>query len=273
MIRNKEWQIKDDALIKVLQDEICLADDMSKHIEEIYDRQLRMTPYRLLCLGYLITGRNNLDSSQKLIEANLVHQVHYICRNSFELVITLYFIENFKNHERDSWVKRYYDYSAVIQHKAKKIMYKHAATLEPITTPEKDAEIEAKYKEFEKKYKPTTDKKINTNTWSGIDNRAMINLITDQDTKDRLMMLYDTIVKGNNLFLHPTQHSMQEEIVSFFSKKVDYKQRYAMLYGLVTAMKMIFEVCLKKFSKGRIEFSRRLKLIDSGIIATIDEPS
>lgn len=230
-------------------------DDLSMSVIEDYHPK-KLYPFRELCLGYLLIANNNAKATLPLIKANLVHQIHYVSRNMFEMVVILYYIDDDKS-KKEELINRYFAFnSSIVPYKAMISMKEYPAPFEGIRTDKRDEEIIEGRKEFIKRYGKETQ------TLSGKLLPDMIKAINDTETKNDLLKRYRLMTQMNNNFLHPTMQHFESAKKDFVSKEVDYKIRIMQLHSVSTSADLIIQKFLESFQKGRPNFRRRLTEIN-----------
>lgn len=251
----KEWLEVEKKVISVFKKEVSLMTDLSMSVIEDYHPK-KLYPFRELCLGYLLIANNNAKAALRLIKANLVHQIHYISRNMFEMVVTLYYIDDDKL-KKEELINRYFAFnSSIVPYKAMISMKEYPAPFEGIRTDKRDEEIIEGRKEFIKRYGKETQ------TWSGKGLPDMIKTISDLETRNDLLKRYSLMVQMNNNFLHPTMQHFKSAKRDFVSKEVDYKIRVTQLHSVSTSADLIIRKFLESFQKGRPDFRERLDEIN-----------
>lgn len=190
-----DWKNIEKRVLPLFREEIKLMEDMAKSTVAPYVMRHKLYQFRQVCLGYLLITKNNAQATIRLIKANLVHQIHYISRNTFEMVVTLYYIDNNKS-QKDILTGRYFDYSKVQAYEAMKMINEYPEIFGGIGNEERDKQIQKGYDDFVSRYK-TGDKKLNLKTWSGKNLRQMIEDITDDEIKIDLLHRYRLMVRLN----------------------------------------------------------------------------
>lgn len=254
-IAHNGWRGIEERVITVFKEKIKLMDDMAESAIQNYHPK-KIHPFRELCLGYFMIANNNSKAALRLIEDDLVHQVHYISRNTFEMAVTLYYIDDDKS-KKDNLIERYFKYNAsIVPYKTLNSMKEYPKAFEGIRTDKRDEEILKAQTEFIKKY----GKEINS--WSGKFIPVMIKDIKNTEIRNDLLKGYSIMVKMNNNFLHPTRQYILTAIKDFTSKKVDHKVRVMQLHSVSTSADFIMWKFLDNFSKGRPVFKKRLSEIN-----------
>ena len=163
-------KIKEDHY-PVLIDMMGIMNDMALTATKKFSPS-RISPFRALCLGYLLICKKNVEATLRLSEHNLVHQISYVNRNMFELALTLYYIDDDK-HKIDERINRYFEhYNSVIRRKSIKTANKYPNFLDPVN-PDVEKEVDLNYKNFIDKYSKH-GKKCNIESWSGKTMNSMI---------------------------------------------------------------------------------------------------
>lgn len=259
--RQKKWKILEERIILLFEAEIKLMDDIARFIKINYlERKKRRSPLRELCLGYLLISRANAQATLLLIEANLVHQVNYISRNTCEMVVNLYYIDDDQS-KREDLTKRYFEYHSVKAYQTMKTINDFPDDFSGITTPEQDKKIKEDYANFIAKY-TVSGKKPNINTWSGKNLKEMITAISNSEMRDALLKNYKFVTRMNNNFLHPGIQSQRAAIRNYLKVDIDYIIRVMHLNSIHTFTGLIIKKLLEHFSKGRLEFVKRLDKIN-----------
>lgn len=250
-----KWKDIEKRLIPIFEIEIQLMDDITASVIKNYHPK-KIYPFREICLGYLLIAHSNAKATLFLINENLVHQVHYISRNTFEMVTTLYYIDDDES-KKDALVERYFKFNAsIVPFKAMKAMHEYPETFREITTNERDKEILREHDAYIKMYGK------NTQTWSGKNLPDMIKSLKDDETKNDLLKRYKLMVNMNNNFLHPTRQYIIQSIKDAIKREVDYKIRVMQLHSVSTSADLIIHKFLDNFPKGRPAFKQRLKKIN-----------
>jgi hypothetical protein len=244
-------------LVPVFSSTILFMDKILHLAAANYIRTNKLYTFREICFGFLHIGRNNSQATLMLLEANLVDQIHYISRNTFEMALTLYFIDNDKS-TRDSLAQRFKDYRCVVSHKVKNKLGKYKSIFGEMTKEEDDAKIEKDYKTFISKY--GCDKN-QLQTWSGKKMDKMIDILSDEELKSNMLRHYDLVTWANNMYLHANPLSLQESIRKYLRDEIDYKNRVMLLGSVFTTVLWIIEKALEQFSKNRIELTNDLSVI------------
>lgn len=249
-------------IVPLFRSQIVLMNKMAQSVSRDYIARDKLFPYRELCFGYLLIGRKNAEATLHLIKANLVHQVHYISRNTFEMMVTLYYIDNDKS-KRDELTQRYFDYQGVKAHQAMKLMTDYPEPFIGIRTEENDKEVEQNYNVFIAKY-TQGGKKPDLSTWSGKKLDKMIDSLTNKELKNDILRRYRIMVSMNNNFLHPTIQYLKQSILEYLKVEIDYKVRIMQLHSITTTMDLIIQKFLEHFPKGRPAFRKQLSDINDG---------
>lgn len=253
-IAHNGWRGIEERVITVFKEKIKLMDDMAESAIQNYHPK-KIHPFRELCLGYLVIANNNSKAALRLIEDNFVHQVHYISRNMFEMITTLYCIDDDKS-KKDDLIERYFKYNAsIVPYKAMRTMKRYPRAFEGIRTDEMDEEIMNARTDFKKTY----GEKIQT--WSGKSTPEMIEDIKNLEIRNDLMKRYCIMVQANNNFLHPTRQYIITAIKDFTSKNTDHKVRVMQLHSVSISADLIIRKFLDNFPKGRPVFRKRLSEI------------
>jgi hypothetical protein len=258
--KQKAFKDIEEKLLPLFNERIKLINDMADSIRKTYIESNRLHPFRELCLGYLLIARNNSLATLRLLENNLVDQINYISRNTFEMVVTLYYIDNDES-ERKNLTDRYFEFSAVEAHEVMKLMEDYPLLNDGTWTPERDKKVKEAYDEFIKKYSKG-NKKPNTKLWSGKNMREMIESLKKVDVKKDLLYLYRLVVNMNNSFLHPTPISMRQTMKAHYNDEVHYVIRVMHLSSISASVDRIMQKFLEQFPKGRPGFRERLNDIN-----------
>jgi len=249
------WKQAEEATVPLFRSQIYLMDKMAQSVNKDYIASNKLFAFRELCLGCLLIGRNNSEATLCLIKDNLVDQVHYISRNTFEMMVILYYIDNDKL-KRDELAQRFFDYQSIVSYQAKQVMTDYPESFIGIRTEENDREVEQNHNAFILKY--TQDgKKPDLKSWSGKNLYSMIACLTDKKLKDDLMKRYQVMIKANNNYLHPTIQSLRQSIIKYLEGEIDYKFRVMQLHSIITSVDLIILKFLEQFPKGRIAFLKQ----------------
>jgi hypothetical protein len=251
------WKDVEDQLVPAFSSTISLMDKILHSAAANYIASKKLYLFRELCFGFLCTGRNNSDATLKLLEANLVDQIHYISRNTFEMMVILYYIDN-DRHTKDVLSQRFFDYSTVDANQAMNVMINYPETFRGMRTEEDDRKAKQNYETFISRY---TCSKPDLRTWSGKDMYHMIDSLKDVDIKADFLKRYRFMVWSNNKFLHPTPLSLQQSIIRYLNGEIDHKYRVMQLSSVFTSMFDIIKKVLGQFNKGRIELRNELDKI------------
>jgi hypothetical protein len=254
---------QDDKYKKIIQANILNAqeivhiiNDMAIAVSKNYQPK-KMHQFRFLCLGYLLIAKNNIEATIQLAEANLVHQLNYISRNMFEMVLTLYYIDDYK-HKKNERIKRFYDYTNSIKRRqASERIVKYPDIFGPIDA-KIEAEVDQKIKEFREMNKSKEGRKINEISWSGLNMAQMIEALSDIELRKQLTKEYEIIIALNNNFLHASGFYVKLAIKDFYSKKIDFRLFAGHVNTILSCTYMITEKTLNEFSKGRPAFKERM---------------
>jgi hypothetical protein len=256
-----DWRDVEEMITRVYMEEIALMDDMIESIKNNYHAR-QITPFREICFGYMVICRNNAKAALLLIKENLIHQVHYISRNMFEMVVNLCFIDN-DDSKRQGLIERYFEYRIIGAYKTLEKMRKYSSIPQTVRTVQKDREIESNYESFKNKYKDAKGK-INLNAWSGKTLPAMIKEIKDKQLRDNLTTGYDMMADINNQFLHLTHQYLGTVIKEEFDGNIDYKMRYTQLNSFMISTGLVIEICFNHFQRNRPAFKERYNSIEEG---------
>lgn len=219
----------------------------------------RMHPHRQFCMGTLIVARNNAEAAVNLLEANLVDQIHYISRSLWELTINLYYIMD-SDATRDARLERYRRYSdEVLPFKLIKVAKKYPDMFKDDIAEGPYEKKEKRYKDFMEYYKNASGDKLNTQSWNGMAMDKMINDLVNDGVKQKIMELYDLVVKSNNYYLHPSWYYLKKATFGVTEVNRDYQGSIVQMTMIFSAGHKIMEKFLECFPKKRPEFQRRLK--------------
>ncbi|HBR22284.1 MAG TPA: hypothetical protein DD713_06935 [Nitrospiraceae bacterium] len=255
------WIDVEKELVSLVYSEISIIDKMLQSASVNYITSNRLFPYRELCFGFLVVARNNTEATLKLIEANLVDQIHFISRNTFEMMVILYYIDNDK-FKRDELTQRFFDYHIVTAHRAMHIIESYPRSFVGVITEGNANEIKRDYDAFLTKYSQD-GKKPSLTTWSGKNLSDMIDTISDENCKNDLMKRYKFMISANNYFLHPTELSLRQSILKYRESEISYKLRVKQIHSVLTSVDLIIHKYLEQFPKGRPAFKRELKDINN----------
>ena len=253
------WSDAEDKTTQIYLDEIKLMDEMIESVKNNYQLN-RMTLFRALCFGVLIICRDNAKAGLLLVKENLIHQVHYISRNMFEMIVNLCFIDN-EDSKRQELVERFFEYRIVHAFKALKTMKKYPSIPQSVRTEQKDADIEEGYNDFRNKYKDANEK-INLSKWSGKTLPDMINCIKDAELRENLMTGYEIMNETNNRFLHLSYDYVRTVIEGEYERVTDYQARYTQLSSLMVSADLTIKKYFIHFQKNRPAFKIKYDDID-----------
>lgn len=218
----------------------------------------RMYPYRQLCIGTLIVARNNAEATIHLVDAELIHQVHYISRSMLELTINLYYILD-DEAERDARLERYRRYSdEVLPFKVLQVARKYPDRFKSQITEEQAEVKEKRCKGFLARYKRSSGKDPSEESWSDMKMPDMIKKIINEEDRKELQTLYDFIVKLNNWYLHPSWYYLKSATADLVNPNRDHQESIAQMTMIFTAGEKIVMKSLANFPRGRPEFQARL---------------
>jgi hypothetical protein len=262
MLQNKaEFKKLKQQTIPIVKEIIEIIKDMALVVPKKYDES-RMSPFRELCLGYLLISKNNIEAALRLLENGLVHQIHYINRNMFELVVTLFYIDD-NSRNTEARVQRYFEYNdAVINHKAREMLRKYQNLYKKELPKEIQEELEQKYRNFIEKYKKEDGKKPNEQSWSGLNLFELIGELTDKTVKERLLTHYQIVVSINNSFLHPTIAHIRSALGDFYSGEIDERIGILQIRTIVFLVGLMMDKFLLHFQKGRPAFRSRIDEVE-----------
>jgi len=216
----------------------------------------RISPFRALCIGYLLIGKSNVEATLRLSDCNLTHQISYINRNMFEIALTLYYIDDDKS-KIDERVSRYFEhYNAVIRRKSIKTSNKYPAFLDSVSN-DIEQEVDQNYKNYIDKYS-RHGKKCNVESWSGITMKSMIESLLNDEIKGHLMKHYEIIINMFNNFLHPTKLSAELAIEEFVKGEIDQTTGLWQVKTTIGLALLIIEKHLSLFQKDRPSFKDRI---------------
>jgi hypothetical protein len=252
--RIESWREIEDEISQIYVEELSLLDEMIESVKNNYQSN-RMTPFRLLCFGILIICRDNAKAGLLLIKQDLIHQVHYISRNMFEMIVNLCFIDN-EESKRGELVERFFDYGIVNGFKTLNKMNKYPLIPQSERTEQRDRDIENGYNHYKNKYKDVKGK-VNLKTWSGKTLPEMIKCVKDPKLCENLMTGYDIMNETNNLFLHLSNEYVRTVIKGEFEGVTDYQMRYTQLSSLMLSADLIIKKYFIHFQKNRPAFRRK----------------
>jgi hypothetical protein len=256
------WKEIEEDVVTTFHSQIVLMDEMLQSVSKNYIDKNKLFLFRELCFGFLWFGRNNSKATISLIKENLVDQVHYISRNTFEMMVILYYIDNDNDKlKRDELAQRFFNYQSVLSRQVMKVITDYPESFTDLKTEGQDRVIEQGYKDFISKYKEKGEK-LDLKSWSGKNLYAMIDCFNNKEQKIDLMKRYQMMIKVNNNYLHPTYQSLRQSILRFLMDETDYKLRVTQLHSVTTSIDLIMQKFMEHFSKDRIAFRNRLRDID-----------
>jgi Family of unknown function (DUF5677) len=247
--------IKEDYLVRLeyLKHLVNLMDDIYLSVRKNYGTA--MHPHMLLCVGTLRVACHNAEATIHLVDAELIHQVHYISRNMWELTINLYYILD-KESQRDARLERYLRYGdEVLPFKLLEAVKDH---FEDDISEQLATRKEKKYRTFQEEYKTSKGKAPDTSSWSGMNMYDMVDKLNNEEIKTEFKTFYKLLVKSNNLYLHPSWLYLKEAIAYTMGSYRDYQSRMNLMNSVFTAGKKIVEKVLEHFPEGRPEFQWRM---------------
>jgi len=253
---NEEEQLKNykDDLLSVLHELIEACGDMALSCRGNYVNKLY--PVRELCLGYLLLCRDNLKATILLLENNQGHQLYFICRNIFELAVTLFYILD-APIKMDERTDRYFAYNNSIKRQLGiNILSKLAELGYTCPTETNSEKVNKNCEDFKEKY--ARDGKLKDDTWSGLNMVQMIESFSGS-VKEEFLQTYHIGIKISNSYLHPTRTSLRQAIEDFYSGKIDYKFQLPATSFIAGLSLAIADKYLTQFSKGRPKFIERLE--------------
>ncbi|GEM_PF-5378458 len=252
--------------ISVINEVIKIMEDMARAVPLNYSDK-KIYPLRDLCLGYLLICKSNVEAALRLFENNLGDQINYINRNMFEMVVTLLYI-NDDNNKKDERVSRYFEYNtAILNYRTKESVLKYHDTLSKKISEELNKKINQKYKDFEEKYfKKKGSKKPNKHSWSGMNMSKMIESLSNQSDKEKLLKHYNIVITMNNAFLHPTIAYMRSAFSAFYEHKTNHNILMLQAMTVLHLAGYIIDIFLSQFQKGRPAFQARIEAVGNKFI-------
>jgi hypothetical protein len=250
--------------IPIIKEVIEIMNDMARAVPAKYS-QNKIYPLRDLCLGYLLICKSNVEAALCLFENNHGHQINYINRNMFEMVVTLFYIKD-DDKKIDERVTRYFEYNnAVIKYKTKEIVRKNRDIFSQEMPDELMAKVDQQYKKFVDKYYQGS-KKSNINSWSGMKMPDMIESLSSQSDKENLLRHYRVAVNLNNTFLHPTGTFIRSASSAFYQGKIDYNHILLQIATVLHLAGHVIDIFLSQFQKGRPAFQARVEAVGERFI-------
>lgn len=251
--------------IPIINEIIKIMNDMALAVPKKYNEN-NMYPFRELCLGYLLICKNNVEAAFRLLENSLIHQINYINRNMFEMVMTLYYIDD-DSHKKEERVTRYFEYNgAVINNKVRNVLLKYQGLYKKELPQKIHKELDQKYKHFVDKYKKQDGKKYNERTWSGLNLFSMLEGLSNHETKEKLLKHYQIVISMNNDFLHPTIAHIRSAVSDFYSGKANHSVGLLHMRTVIHLAGFIVEKFLSQFQKGRPALRARIDEVSRKLI-------
>jgi Family of unknown function (DUF5677) len=245
--------------VSIINEVIKIMEDMARAVPSNYSDK-KIYPFRDLCLGYLLICKSNVEAALRLFENNLGDQINYINRNMFEMVVTLFYI-NDDNNKKDERVTRYFEYNnAILNYRTKESILKYHDSLSKKISDELNKKINQKYKDFGEKYcKKEGNKKPSKHSWSGMKISEMIESLSNQSDKEKLLKHYKIAITLNNAFLHPTITYIRIAFSEFYEHKTNYNLLTLQAVTVLHLAGYIIDIFLSQFQKGRPAFQARIE--------------
>ncbi len=257
-----DWGKRKNTLISILEDTITLLDDISHSFQNDYP-QTRISHFRYLCFGYILISRDNIRTSLLLLRNNMIYQVHNYCRNMFEMVVNLTYINDDKS-EMEKKLKRFFDYKYVQEYNLLDTLKQYPTIVPELKKENKDSIIQENYNHYILHY--NIKKKVVTD-WSGLSLYKMMKNISDEKKRDDLLKGYLMFNRINNQYVHPSIEFIGRIIEEEYQNDVndDYKNQIlvSLLESIYVSVFLIIEIYLDHFQKNRQTFRNKCNELET----------